>query len=302
MTRRLLPPILAVIGLSFALFMVFYGIRRPPTPPIEFSPPTPPYKHYVVGAGRVEAASEDISIGVPFNEIVSNVYVKAGNQVKKGEPLFQLDTRLLFSQLQEAQKKREVSLVNYENEQTQLKLYQQLKDKRAVSENDYNQRVYATELALKELQESDATIAVIETNIERSTICAPFSGEVLKVNIRVGETADTTPSDQTPFVVFGNTDHYHVRVEIDEDDAWRVVKNEPAMAYVRGNSSISTSMKFLWIEPYIIPKTTLTGDNNERVDTRVLQILYELDRKNLPIYVGQLLDVYIKGLPSDEKF
>lgn len=302
MSRKILLPILAVVGLVFAFLMVLYGMRRPPTPPIEFPPPVPPYKHYVVGSGTVEAASEDIMIGVPFNEIVTEVYVHPGNQVQKGDPLFQLDTRFLLSQRQEARRKREVSIVNYENERTQLDLYQKLKDKRAISENEYNQRFYATELALKEVYKAEANIKVIETNIERSTILAPISGEVLRVNAHVGELADINPFDKTTLIVFGNTDRYRVRIEVDEDDAWRVVQGEPAMAYVRGNSSISVPLRFLYIEPYIVPKTMLTGDNDERVDTRVLQVIYEMDRDHLPIYVGQLLDVYIKGLPSDEKF
>lgn len=282
--------------------MVFYGARKPAVPPIEFPPPTPPYKHYVAGSGTVEAASEDIAIGVPFSELVTKVYVQPGDHVEQGDSLFLLDTRHLVSQLQEARKKRDVNIVNYENERTQLALYQSLQDRRAVSENEFNQRFYAAELALQQIQEAEASIEVIETNIERSTIRAPIKGEVLQVNVRVGESVEVNPFNTEPLMVFGRTDHFHIRVEVDEDDAWRIVKDEPAMAYVRGNSSIQVSLKFLYIEPYIIPKTALTGDNNERVDTRVLQIIYYMERDHLPIYAGQIMDVYIKGLPSDEKF
>jgi hypothetical protein len=38
---------------------------------------------------------------------------------------------------------------------------------------------------------------------------------------------------------------------------------------------------------------SLTGDTTERVDTRVLQVVYSFDRGNLPIYVGQQMDIYI---------
>ncbi|MCB1067336.1 MAG: biotin/lipoyl-binding protein [Simkania sp.] len=302
MSRKFVLPGLAIVGLFFALFMVFYGMRTPPVPSIEFPPPKPPYKHYVAGSGTVEAASEDIAIGVPFNEITWKVFVKAGDQVEVGDALFELDTRAFRAELAEAYKKRDVSIANYENEKTTFGLYQKLKDKRAVSENEYNKRFYATEIALQEIYEAEANIERIETNIQRSIIRAPVSGEVLKVNIRVGESANINPFNNVSLIVFGDTKHYHVRVEVDEDDAWRIVKGEPAMAYVRGNSSISVPLRFLYIEPYVIPKTSLTGDNTERVDTRVLQIVYEMDRDSLPIYVGQIMDVYIKGLPSDEKF
>jgi HlyD family secretion protein len=302
MSRKLLLPGLAVAGLLFALFMVFYGMRQPPIPNIIFPPPTPPYKHYVAGSGLIQAASEDISIGVPFSEVITKVFVKSGDLVQKGDPLFQLDTRSLVSQLKEAEKKRDVNLINYENQQTQLHLYERLKDRRAVSENAFNTQFYQTEIALQELEEAEASIKVIETTIARSTILAPLSGEVLKVNIHVGESADINPFNDTALIVFGDTDQYRVFVDIDEEDAWRIVKGEPATAYVRGNSSISIPLTFLYIEPYITPKSSLTGDNNERVDTRVLRVVYEMQRDSLPIYVGQILDVYIKGLPSNAKF
>ncbi|MCP5505066.1 MAG: efflux RND transporter periplasmic adaptor subunit [Chlamydiales bacterium] len=302
MSRKYILPALALFGLFFALFMVFFGMRSPPTPKIEFPPPIPPYKHYVAGAGIVESASEDINIGTPFSEIVTDVFVRVGAQVKKGEPLFQLDIRTLNAEYEEAREKRAVALINYEDKKTELSLYQSLKDKRAVSENTFNQVYYAAEAALKQVKELEATMEVIASRIERSTIRAPIDGQVLQVNVRIGETADINPFDNKPHMLFGQTDPLHIRVEIDEDDAWRIEKGAPAVAFVRGNSSISAPLNFLYIEPFIIPKTTLTGDNQERVDTRVLQIVYEMHRDDLPIYPGQLMDIYIKGLPANERF
>jgi HlyD family secretion protein len=42
-------------------------------------------------------------------------------------------------------------------------------------------------------------------------------------------------------------------------------------------------------------KKSLTGDNSERVYTRVLHVIYSLDTSDKPIYVGQQLDVFIDG-------
>jgi hypothetical protein len=52
-------------------------------------------------------------------------------------------------------------------------------------------------------------------------------------------------------------------------------------------------MRFVRFEPYVVPKKSLTGDSTERVDTRVLQVIYSFDRGSLPIYVGQQMDVFI---------
>ncbi|MEM7175480.1 MAG: biotin/lipoyl-binding protein, partial [Chlamydiota bacterium] len=212
--RKYLLPILSFIGLSLAIFMVLYGRRTPPVPPIEFPPPTPPYKHYVAGAGTVEAASEDISIGTPFNEIVTGIFVKVGDFAKEDDPLFQIDTRDLEARLKEASERLEVARTNFQDQERQFQLYQSLRDKRAVSENEFNQRFYAAEAAQNELREAEAAVAVIATNIERSTIRAPIDGEVLQVNIRIGEVVEKNPFDLKAHILFGRTFPLHIRVEV----------------------------------------------------------------------------------------
>jgi len=48
------------------------------------------------------------------------------------------------------------------------------------------------------------------------------------------------------------------------------------------------------VEPYVVPKRSLTGDSTERVDTRVMQAVYSFPRGRLPVYVGQQMDVFIE--------
>src|SRR5215470_6751977 len=49
------------------------------------------------------------------------------------------------------------------------------------------------------------------------------------------------------------------------------------------------------IEPFVVPKNSLSGDSTERVDTRVLQVIYRIEDSNLPLFVGQQMDVFIDG-------
>ena len=51
------------------------------------------------------------------------------------------------------------------------------------------------------------------------------------------------------------------------------------------------------IELYVVPKKSLTGDNTERVDTRVLQVIYAIDTLGRRLFVGQQLDVFIDAEP-----
>ena len=65
------------------------------------------------------------------------------------------------------------------------------------------------------------------------------------------------------------------------------------MAFLRGNREIQTPLKFVRFEPFIVPKKSLTGDSVERVDTRVLQVIYSIERKDLQVFAGQQMDIYI---------
>ena len=79
-------------------------------------------------------------------------------------------------------------------------------------------------------------------------------------------------------IVLGSVTPLHVRVDVDENDAWRVRAGAPATGYLRGNRSISTPLTFVRFEPYVVPKKSLTGDSTERVDTRVLQVVFSFER------------------------
>ncbi|MGL5020345.1 MAG: efflux RND transporter periplasmic adaptor subunit, partial [Luteolibacter sp.] len=69
-----------------------------------------------------------------------------------------------------------------------------------------------------------------------------------------------------------------------------------AYGYLKGDPTITFPLEFIRIEPYVIPKVSLTGSSTERVDTRVLQVIYALDRPlDVPLYVGQQVDVFIEA-------
>ena len=291
--------LLAVSGFLFSIFMIFYGLKKPPAGPIPFAPAHSPYTNFVAGEGLVESPYKNIYIGVPFGELVDQVYVAVGDRVKKGDPLFKLDTRSLEAQLVQAKRELEVARVNFENKKTQYSFFERLKDRAAVSEQQYAVAFYDKESAQNEVAKSEAAVEVINTNIERSTIRAPIDGEVFQLNVRVGQYANLNPFDQMPLILFGDDNLYHLRIDIDEEDCWRIIPGADAQAFVRGNANITFSLKFEYVEPYIIPKRSLSGVDTERVDTRVLQLVYSFTRDSYPVYIGQLLDVYVDAQPNE---
>jgi HlyD family secretion protein len=149
------------------------------------------------------------------------------------------------------------------------------------------------DVARAAVEEARAQVEQIKIEIARATVVAPVDGVVLQVNVRAGERV--SDRDARALVVLGDISTYHVRIDIDERDIARFREGAPAKAYPRGETAHEITMKFVRVEPYVVPKKSLTGDNTERVDTRVLQVIYAIERSAHPVYVGQQLDVFIDG-------
>lgn len=66
------------------------------------------------------------------------------------------------------------------------------------------------------------------------------------------------------------------------------------LAFTHGDR-ISIELRFVRIDPRIVPKKSLTGGTTERVDTRVLFVVYEVVGATPPIDAGQKLDVFMEG-------
>lgn len=155
-------------------------------------------------------------------------------------------------------------------------------------------------VAKADLARALAELNQTKTDLDRSVVKAPIDGEVLQVNTRPGEYLATMGSQTIP-IVMGFTDTLHVRADVDENDAWRVAKDAKAKAVLKGNSAVGADLTFVRVEPFVVPKRSLTGGSAERVDTRVLQVLYAFKRADLPVYVGQQLDVFIEVAPTARK-
>lgn len=290
-------PILALIGFLFALFFVFKSnkpvqIAAPVAEPAQTS-----FKDYIAGSGLIEAQSENISIGTPLSGVVSKVAVAVGSRVKIGDVLFTLEGRDVQADLPIRRADVVEAQANLRDAQDQLQRMVQIPDQRAVSVEELDRRRIAVSLAQARLDNAQAQVQAVQVHLDRLVVRAPINGEVLQLNVRSGEYAQAGAL-ATPLLLLGNLDKLHVRVDIDENDAWRFKAGARAQGFLRGNRNAGTELKFVRVEPFVVPKVSLTGGSTERVDTRVLQVIYSFDRARLPAYVGQQMDVFIEDLPA----
>jgi HlyD family secretion protein len=297
MFRKYILPLLALAGVGLGIYAAIHSAKTiPPAAPVSDAP-QPPYQRFVAGAGLVEASTENIAIGTHIAGIVSKIYVGIGSCVKAGDPLFTIDDRAGRAAIVTLQAAVGVAEADLADARYELKLAETLAADKIATIEQRDRSRYAVQKAEAQFAQAQANLKSAETDLERLTVRAPVDGQILQVKVHLGEFAPTGVLGQ-PLILLGSVSPLHVRVNVDENDAWRVCRGAAAIGYLRGNKDINTPLKFVRFEPYVVPKKSLTGESTERVDTRVLQVIFSFDRGELPIFVGQQMDVFIDAATS----
>lgn len=301
---------LAILGIGSVTGLVLKLKKPQPAPQPLVEPSRAPYTDSIGARGMVEAVNENVIVAPLLPGLITEIDVKVGDRVRKGDPLFRQDSR--DAEAKVAAQKAQVGLLEAQVKEAEVKV-EDKKDDLARSDRLLAQRVISEDVQKRkyfELQSAESGLASVranlqlaraqltqaEVNLDLLTVRAPRDGVILRQNLHEGEYVGVSPSDpNAPSLLLGETDSLQLRADVDEDSASRVGKGAPAVAYIKGMHSDPIPLRFVRIEPYITVKKSLTGDSSERVDTRVLQIIYRFERTKLPVYVGQQMDVFIDG-------
>ncbi len=342
--RKYVFPLLALTGMVAAAYTVSTAERTLAAAPPVVEPAPSPFELQIAGAGLIESASENVSIGTALSGLVVEVAVTEGQVVKRGDLLVRIDDRDRRAELVQreaecaaaeaelarlralpraedlppARARVETAKVLLEDARARLALAEAIVDKRAISMEELTKRRFAVATAEADIAVAQAELAKLEagawapdvalaearlrsaqaarervkTELERLGVRAPIDGTCLQVHARAGEFAT---AGGAALVLLGDLSKLHVRIDIDESDAWRFTPGAAAKGFVRGNSQLTTPLEFVRVDPYVLPKRSLTGDTLERIDTRVLQVIYSFPKDALPVYVGQQMDVFLES-------
>ncbi len=144
-----------------------------------------------------------------------------------------------------------------------------------------------------------AALAQAETAMALHTVGAPFDATALQVNIRPGEYVPAgfdhaaarcpRPARSAPRARGGGGSRYSA--SRCEGAGLGIAARRRDRRYV---------LRLLRVDPLVVPKTALTGAATERVDTRILRILYDIEGEASALYPGQQMDVFIPGASAAE--
>lgn len=205
----------------------------------------------------------------------------------------------------------------------QYEMILQLSDPRAISQEERNRRLFNfqqaeakwkqaeakfdkvkqgtwnpdLEIARFEVIQAKANVQLVTTEIQRTIIQSPINGSVLQIKIHEGEYPPLDIS-RSPAMILGNIDEMNLRVSINQLDLPNFDSKAPAVAYLQGDSRDEFPLEFIRVEPLLVNKQNLSNEIMEKVDTRVLQIIYRIKSQAFPIFVEQQMDVFIEAKKS----
>jgi HlyD family secretion protein len=140
--------------------------------------------------------------------------------------------------------------------------------------------------------------------LAKYTIRSPGDAVVMAISAVTGGFVSTQGAwdayrqGNAPVIVLGTTHvSLNVRCYVDEILVGRLPAPERIRAQmsVRG-STVKLPLAFVRVQPLVSPKIELSDQRAERVDVRVLPVIFRVDKpRDLILYPGQLVDIYIGG-------
>ena len=134
----------------------------------------------------------------------------------------------------------------------------------------------------------------INTSLERLTVRAPMDGEILQLNVRLGQYAAFAWKE--PMIVLGDIHRLHVRVDIDENDLAFFYAGRRCGRHPQGPAESAVPLEVRLCralrDPQAKPHWLQFGTGRYAR----LQVIYELpEDRPVDVFVGQQMDVYLKA-------
>ncbi len=315
--------IASALGAVLAVVSAYVFGQQPSVLPPAYNPAANPYAHGIYSEGIVESAQsqgENINIDPEVSGPIAQVLVAEGQTVRKGQPLLTIDNSVQRPATEQQKAQIDVTVAQIANARATLKSASDTFAKqersfaldpksvsRDVLDTDRNAVLIAqTGLEVFERQSVEQTKAYAASAalLAKYTIRAPSDGIVLSVQATVGSYVspqgayDSYTQGMDPLIVMGmRPASLEVRAYIDEILIPRLESSNQMTAemFIRGTNT-HLPLTFARIQPYVSPKIELSDQRAERVDVRVLPVIFRLDKpKNMTIYPGQLVDVYVSA-------
>ena len=240
---------------------------------------------------KAEPRAETLAVSVAQVENARASLKNARDELAKQQHSYDLDPRSVsMDTLDNARNAEKVAATNLQVVERQ---YQLTKAGAWIYDVQNQERQYT---ALSKAYAASAAL------LAKYTIRAPADGVVLTVQAGVGSYVSTQGAYDSytqgfdPLITMGRPqNHLQVRTYVDEILIHRLPdpKKMKAEMFIRG-TDIHLPLEFARIQPFVSPKIELSDQRQERVDVRVLPVIFRFEKpKSINLFPGELVDVYV---------
>ena len=283
---------ISILGILAGICAAYIlGIQKKAQPPV-FTPVSDPYPSGIYANGIIESyqpSGENINIFPEVSGPIVKVMVQEGQAVSIGTLLFSIDDSVQKANTELAKANLKVAQDQYDKDLASWNI-----DPKSISKD-------ILDTAKDTVDQAKAALKAAHALLVKYQLKAPTNGIVLAVNAANGSYVSSQGNYDSytqlfnPLVVMGAPQEYMaVRCYVDEI----LISRLPSGYHIKAQMSITGTdikipLEFVRIQPYVSPKIELSNEKQEQVDLRVLPVIFRFQKKDAPVYPGQMVDVYI---------
>lgn len=250
----------------------------------------------VSASGKVQPEVQ-VKISSDVSGEIVNLYIKEGDTVKQGQLLAKIDPKIYQSIVERTEAALNTAKANLSNSKARLTQVQaqfanaeasfnrnkRLFDQGAISQSEFDASKASYESAKADVQATAETVAASDFNVNsamaslkeakdnlnKTSIYAPVSGTVSKLNVEQGErVVGTSQMAGTELLIIANLNEMEVSVDVNENDILRVHLGDTAEVEVEAYNN----RKFKGVVTEVANSATTTGLSADQVTNFAVKV------------------------------
>ena len=180
----------------------------------------------VSSTGTLEAINT-VDVGTQISGTIAKIYVDFNDKVTEGQPLAEMDMRMLQARLQSAKADLAVSESRLNQAEDQYKRNKILFEKNVISEQEYNNLKYNYQQTKSSREAARAALTTAQTNIGYAKITSPINGIIIEKKVDEGQTVAASFTTPTMFTIAEDLSKMQILADVDESDIGSITDSMP---------------------------------------------------------------------------
>ncbi|KAF0856201.1 secretion protein [Pantoea dispersa 625] len=295
MTKKWLFAALSALVMILVLW-AYSASRSKPNPLMTAAVRQGDIENVIAATGKMDAI-ERVNVGAQVSGQVKKLYIKAGDNVHKGQLIAEIDDQPQRSDLRNAQAALSVAQADLQTrqatlvrQQAQFQRLQQMVKTNAVSRQDYDTAAEAWRIAQAELTAQQARVIQAQIEVDKkqldlgyTRIMAPIDGTVVAIVTKQGQTVNAVQSAPT-IAKLAQLGTMTIKVQISEADITNIQPGQQAWftTFANPDKRYNATLRSIELAPESVMKDDALMGNSES---------NTLSSTNAAVYYNALLDV-----------